>query len=73
MAPDSEAGVVESLAHVGAAAASVAAQALSGALGQPVRIGRIEARPAAPGELENENLDLYHPVDVAWEVAGSAY
>jgi flagellar motor switch protein FliN/FliY len=72
LAYDAAAGVTDGLAHVGDAAALAASQALSAALGQPVHIGRAEVRPAAPGELENENLDLYHPVDVAWEVGDSS-
>ena len=67
------AGAIDGLGHIGAVAAAVAAEALTGALGQPVRFGRAQLLPAAPGELENENLDLYHPVDVAWDIAGSAY
>lgn len=67
------AGAIDGLGHVGAAAAAGAAEALTAALGQPVRFGGAQLRPAAPGELENENLDLYHPVDVAWDVAGSDY
>ena len=73
LAPHLDAGLIDALAHVGAAASREAAQALSVALGQPVRIGRADVRSAAPGELENENLDLYHPLDVAWEVSGSSY
>ena len=67
------AGATEGLAHLGAAAASVAAEALRAAIGQPVRIGAGELRQAAPGELENESLDHFHPVDVVWDVAGSTY
>ena len=61
------------LARLSAAVASRAGEALTQAIGQPVRFGAAEVRAAAPGEPENENLDLFHPVDVLWEVAGTAY
>ncbi len=66
------------LARFGAAVATYAGEALAQSLGQPVRFGPAEVRPAAPGEPENENLDLFHPVDVLWETdtgteGGAAY
>jgi flagellar motor switch protein FliN len=61
------------LAHAGEIAATAAASALRDAIGQPIRIGAAQIRPAAPGEPENENLDLFHPVDMVWDVSGSVY
>ena len=61
------------LRHAGMLAGAAASDALGSAIGQPVRIGPADLRPAAPGEPENENLDLFHPVDVVWEIAGSVY
>ena len=61
------------LAHLGKTAAAVASESLRTAIGQPVRIGDADLRRAAPGETDNENLDLFHPVDVVWDVSGSVY
>ena len=68
-----ESALSHGLSQFGAAVGAHAAEALSQALGQPVRFGAAQVRAAAPGEPENENLDLYHPVDVLWETAGTAY
>jgi flagellar motor switch protein FliN len=61
------------LAHFGANVATHAAESLGAALGQPVRFGAVQVRPAAPGEPESENLDLFHPVDILWETAGTVF
>jgi flagellar motor switch protein FliN/FliY len=50
-----------------------AAEALSVAVAQPVRIGPAAVRRVVPGTLENENWDLYHPIDVLWEIDGQAH
>jgi flagellar motor switch protein FliN len=61
------------LSSFGAAASVAAAEAVGSALGQPVSVGLATVRRVAPGEIESENWDLYHPVDVLWETAGAIF
>jgi flagellar motor switch protein FliN len=61
------------LGGFGQAASAAAADAVGSALGQPVSIGSATVRGVAPGEIENENWDHYHPVDVLWETAGAIF
>lgn len=61
------------LSGFGSAAGTYAADALSASLGQPVMVGRAAVRRVAPGEVESENWDLFHPVDVIWETGGAAH
>src|SRR5690242_13588539 len=63
----------EGVATFGRAAAHAAEEALSAALAQPVWLGGTAIQRMEPAEVEQEDWNLYHPVDLRWETAAATY
>jgi flagellar motor switch protein FliN/FliY len=62
--------VIEALGrHV----ARSAAESLGLALGHPNSIGPATVRQTESGEIESEDWETYHPIDVRWEAGGASY
>jgi flagellar motor switch protein FliN len=65
--------VAARITTLAAAISQHASEGLGAILGQPVSFGPATLRSLPPQELESENWDFYHPVDLHWDIDGQTY